>query len=108
MEGYAQWTAEESRLAGWMPFHYYNRLWAPTPDSGANNQPLFFSKCCSTFNLSPVCDCEAVVSLGKAAFLTEVYVRKRELRVSVRFLGRGGHAANIAVHGEAQTASAQN
>ena len=34
MEGYAQWTAEESRLAGWMPFHYYNRLWAPTPDSG--------------------------------------------------------------------------
>ena len=35
LNGYAQWTAMESRLSGWMPFHYYNRLWAPTPDSGS-------------------------------------------------------------------------
>jgi hypothetical protein len=35
MEAYLRWTAEDDRLDGWMPFHFYDRLWAPTPDSGS-------------------------------------------------------------------------
>eukprot|EP01048_Picozoa_sp_COSAG05_P018323 COSAG05_NODE_2661_length_2791_cov_183.266716_1_plen_491_part_00 len=35
MEAYAEWTAAEPRIVGWMPFHFYNRLWSPTPDSGS-------------------------------------------------------------------------
>ena len=35
LAGYAAWTAEERRIVGWMPFHYYNRLWEPSPASGS-------------------------------------------------------------------------
>jgi hypothetical protein len=35
MAAYATWTAADHRIVGWMPFHYYNRLWSPTPDSGS-------------------------------------------------------------------------
>ena len=35
MKAYLQWAAEDDKLEGFMPFHYYNRIWAPTPDSGS-------------------------------------------------------------------------
>eukprot|EP01043_Picozoa_sp_COSAG02_P064259 COSAG02_NODE_9338_length_2251_cov_2.042751_2_plen_323_part_00 len=35
MQAYAEWTASDSRIVGWMPFHYYNRVWSPTPASGS-------------------------------------------------------------------------
>jgi hypothetical protein len=35
MQAYLQWTQQDPRVKGWMPFHFYNRLWAPTPDSGS-------------------------------------------------------------------------
>ena len=35
LAGYAAWTAEERRIVGWMPFHFYNRLWEPSPASGS-------------------------------------------------------------------------
>ena len=40
MEAYNAWAAEEPRLQGWMPFHYYNRLWGPTPDRWVGGYPL--------------------------------------------------------------------
>eukprot|EP01052_Picozoa_sp_SAG31_P000255 SAG31_NODE_8_length_42345_cov_10.980992_7_plen_373_part_00 len=35
MEAYMQWTIEDARMEDWMPFHFYNRMWAPTPASGS-------------------------------------------------------------------------
>jgi hypothetical protein len=35
MQAYAEWTRSDSRIVGWMPFHYYNRIWSPTPASGS-------------------------------------------------------------------------
>jgi hypothetical protein len=35
MQAYVEWTASDSRIVGWMPFHYYNRIWSPTPASGS-------------------------------------------------------------------------
>lgn len=35
MQAYADWTRSDSRIVGWMPYHYYNRIWSPTPASGS-------------------------------------------------------------------------
>ena len=35
MQAYANWTRSDNRIAGWMPYHYYNRIWSPTPASGS-------------------------------------------------------------------------
>jgi hypothetical protein len=35
LAAYATWTSEEERIVGWMPYHYFNRLWNPSPASGS-------------------------------------------------------------------------
>ena len=56
MEAYAAWGAEEPRLQGWMPFHYDNRLWGPTPDR------YEYNRCCLLCS-SLVCLSDSLVSV---------------------------------------------